>query len=943
MLEPEATAVDDPLLDDQDVAPVGESTGVAEAARRPSLPGRIGRRIIRRPSRWLNSPWPTERIVQYLTALILVGGATFAVLQVVHLDLVFSNNTPTGGDMGAHVMAPAFLRDELLPNGQLTGWSMYWYAGFPMYRFYMVVPALMIVGLNALWIPYGIAFKIVAILGLVTLPFCCWAFGRLARFRYPIPELMALAGMLFLFDESFSIYGGNVKSTMAGEFSFSIALSLAVLGLGLFARGLQVGKYRSWSAIVLALAIVSHGVVAIFVVLAAILLWLVYMDKTRFRYGLGVLAGTALLSAFWVVPFLFNHQYMTDMKYGFRPDGPTDSFWKMFFQYPPFWDIVVNGLAIIGFGLAIVRRQLVGVWLGLLCLALMALTYITRDSLPVIGLLWNPRILPFLYITRLLLMMVGIVELVHYVLRNWQHVRALSPRTQWISGVATAATVGVTILIVVLFIFREVPGGHYETKNGKSVYSWGIAGFDPITLTPTSQDAVADGWTRYNFEGYEGRPSYAEYKALIDTMAEIGADPAYGCGRAIWENNEATGSYGTTMALMLLPHWTDGCITSMEGLYFEASGTTPYHFLTASAVSSHSSDPVRELRYDDGDTAKGVPYMQSLGVNYLMVFTAAAKNQAEALTTGTNPQLTRIAESGPWKIFQVNDSPLVEPLTTQPVVVNARGGDQRERHLELGTSWFQNRDEWAAMPADGGPPEWQRIDVHPDAARNDDKSTGQPGHKVDIVVPTQPIQPVALPKVNVSNVQLGEQDLSFDVDQIGVPTLVKVSYFPNWQVEGAEGPWRVGPNMMVVVPTSTHVRLHFERSTLDDISYVLTLIGIVLLIFFRVHGDVRYRSESPFDPAPAALLPAVVGPTTGVAAAGEPPGDPSDDDGRGWPVRLTIRRRSPGRPIRPPHWVVRPTSSVSTRPCRGRPPRPTRAMVARHGPAPRTRPRSRPI
>ena len=87
--------------------------------------------------------------------------------------------------------------------------------------------------------PYGIAFKIVACLGIVTLPFCCWAFGRLARFRFPIPELMALAGLVFLFDESFSIYGGNVKSTMAGEFSFSIALSFAILGLGLFARGLR--------------------------------------------------------------------------------------------------------------------------------------------------------------------------------------------------------------------------------------------------------------------------------------------------------------------------------------------------------------------------------------------------------------------------------------------------------------------------------------------------------------------------------------------------------------------------------------------------------------------------------------------------------------------------------------------------------------------------------
>ena len=66
-----------------------------------------------------------------------------------------------------------------------------------------------------------------------------------------MPELLALAGLIFLFDESFSIYGGNVKSTMAGEFSFSIALSFAMLGLGLFARGLrdrqvpQLGRDRA--------------------------------------------------------------------------------------------------------------------------------------------------------------------------------------------------------------------------------------------------------------------------------------------------------------------------------------------------------------------------------------------------------------------------------------------------------------------------------------------------------------------------------------------------------------------------------------------------------------------------------------------------------------------------------------------------------------------------
>jgi hypothetical protein len=42
---------------------------------------------------------------------------------------------------------------------------------------------------------------------------------------------------------------------MAGEFSFSISLSLGMLGLGvLAARAMRTGKYRSWAAVLLAAA-----------------------------------------------------------------------------------------------------------------------------------------------------------------------------------------------------------------------------------------------------------------------------------------------------------------------------------------------------------------------------------------------------------------------------------------------------------------------------------------------------------------------------------------------------------------------------------------------------------------------------------------------------------------------------------------------------------------
>jgi len=52
----------------------------------------------------------------------------------------------------------------------------------------------------------------------------------------------------------------------------------------------------------------------------------------------------------------------------------------------------------------------------------------------------------------------------------------------------------------------------------------------------------------------------------------------------------------------------------------------------------------------------------------------------------------------------------------------------------------------------------------------------------------------------------------------------------HWEASGAQGPYRVAPNLMVVVPTSRHVSLHYGYTTADRLGYALTLLGIVALI-----------------------------------------------------------------------------------------------------------------
>jgi hypothetical protein len=769
-----------------------------------------------------------------LSTIIAVAGPTIFLLMALHPSLILRNNIPTGGDMGAHVWAPAYLRDHLLTNFKLSGWSMDWYSGLPIYRFYMVVPALMIVLLDVV-LPYGIAIKIIAVIGILTLPYATWLFGRFAKFAYPLPELFAIAATIFLFDESFTIYGGNIASTMAGEFSFSISLSLAMLGFALLAKGLDTGKHRVSAAIIISLSALSHGIVLLFVFGGAALMLVVWNKRESIQFGAKVIALAVLLSSFWVIPFVTSHAYMTDMKYEPRPSGVNDSFWKMFFPLHILLDVSITALAILG-AVALVRsRHKAGTWITLLTLVLAAGVFIARNSLPVIGLLWNPRILPFFFLLRYFLFAVGLYELAAFALRMKSMSRIArvepgtpvvldiaKPRDNFTFNLALLSGFALFVLVAIGFRFQELPFGSTRVNSaGQYEYVWG-----PLR-TKSTNDGFVDGWARWNFTGYEGKSAYGEYYGVVQTMKQLGEDSTQGCGRALWENSGELNKYGTTMALMLLPFWTDGCISSMEGLFFEAAGSTPYHFITAAAMSKQSSNPVRELRYDNNDAAIGVRYMQELGVKYFMGFTPEAIAQASQ-----QEGLTEVARSGPWVVYRVANSDVVTPLATQPIVANISSSNPRERWLEIGTSWFQHPETWTTPIADDGPSEWQRIEV----AVDESKREGEPNsnnRRVDVVKPATPLTQVPLEPVVVSNVNIGEESVRFSVDKVGVPVLVRVSYFPNWKVDGAKGPYRVAPNMMVVIPTSTDVNMHYGWNMLDYVAYLLSFAGIAWIVVTR--------------------------------------------------------------------------------------------------------------
>jgi len=79
---------------------------------------RAVRRVLRRPVAWWNREWTNERVARVLVTSASLVTTTVIMMLIVHFnplspsrDLLLDNTTPTGGDMGAHVWAPAFLRE----------------------------------------------------------------------------------------------------------------------------------------------------------------------------------------------------------------------------------------------------------------------------------------------------------------------------------------------------------------------------------------------------------------------------------------------------------------------------------------------------------------------------------------------------------------------------------------------------------------------------------------------------------------------------------------------------------------------------------------------------------------------------------------------------------------------------------------------------------------
>jgi hypothetical protein len=681
-------------------------------------------------------------------------------------SLLFSQTTTAGGDTGAHHYDAMLMIKEYLPHFRLTGWAQGWYAGMPMFTFYWPFPFLLIAIFN--WVlPYTVAFKIVTVLGVFAMPPAAYAMARLWRVRKPFPTLAAIMGLAFVFMvyKPDNIYGGNILSTLAGEFGYMLSFALVFLFLGTLHRGMQSPRLNMLfvlNCLILMAIALSHLVttMALVAILPGLLLVNLRWRSLAYMVMVG-LVGFAL-TAFWSIPFLADLQYT------------ASALWHQnSFKYLFPWTLLPAGIfGILGIAYAISRKER-----KLLPLAWMTVVIIVLYELLPEGRLWNMRVAPFFW-----------------------------------ASVYIWAAYGATWLIRPFIVFvRDLFWAPRSVS--KRFYVPLVAVIVGIVIVATSSTAAS--WISWNYTGYEGKPTYSEYQKIMNYLNTLPQ------GRVMEEHSSDINEFGTERAFEVIPYWTKQY--TMEGTLMEASITAPFHFINLAELSKDPGGGGATLGLDavSQNVSLGITHLQLMNISYFITttdeITAQFKQDSRAQLLATFSTSTDT-----YNIFSIaGTSGYVEVMQNEPVRLKV---SSMKEWRDLNIKWYQNESSLKTpIVRDQGEPALQKF-----------KSI------TASQVTTATSTPINI-EGHVTNEKITAEGLSFDTTAIGQPHWVKISYFPNWHVKGAEGPYLVSPSLMMVIPTQSHVELYYGRTNANNLGQALTGAAFALLIGVSIWRIILWR------------------------------------------------------------------------------------------------------
>jgi len=670
----------------------------------------------------VKSPWLISLLIMLLIYIFLFAQIPW--------NLIFTDTMVAGGDTGSHNYI-AYKLASIFPT--IKTWTHDWYGGFPFLYFY---PPLMFVisTLLSFILKLNVAFKLTTLLGTLLLPICVYFGLKFLKFKNFIPEIGAVGSIMFLFLEDFSIYGANIPSTLAGEFSYSFSFALFFLFFGLFDRGMRENKYLIPNTLVLAIMALSHPFPVISATLYATLLMVVSQNRLKKAiYALKVFGLAFGITAFWSIPFLYYRSYTSVMSW-YRTIKLSEMFPA---TLQLFWLASIVGL----FFLIKNHNKKI---LNFLILSLSNLVlFLVINNSPI----YNTRFLPFFIMSYILMGSIGLGYLIKEI---------------------TIKSKLFNIVLVVIIILWNLILIDPNFILGKNTKVKSIVKYIPF-------------WMEWNYKGFEDKEAYRS--GALPLFEYLKSLPY---GKIMWEYRPEYDTFGTPRFLENLPVLTGK--PTFEGLLIESSVFGPFHFINQTETTQSPTSAIAGFEYPPFDFKKGVEHLKMANARYFVAYTDNIKQLAKENMTWLN-------NVGPFSVYELPANNLVDVYNDFQIV------KKQKDWIKESISWYKGEN--INQPIVFYQNNWQK-----NILEKSDRQTD--------------ILPV---KIN----ELKENKLTFSTENIGKLHLIKISYFPTWKVKGGYGPFLVSPSFIGVVPTEKNVVVYFAKGLIDNLSYLITYLSILIV------------------------------------------------------------------------------------------------------------------
>jgi hypothetical protein len=604
------------------------------------------------------------------------------------------NTTIAGGDTGSHNYIVYYLR-EIFPS--IHSWSHDWYAGFPFLYFYPPLLYILTV-ISSYAIPINVAFKLITILGTLLLPISSYLCLRLLKFKDPVPHIGTVFSLSFIFLEDFNIYGGNLPSTLAGEFSYSFSFSLFWIFIAAMKKGIEENKYLFINIAILSLMVLSHPIPVISSILLLPFFLFTPRFNRRFLYIAKVYAIAFVITSFWSLPFLWYLDYTSIMKW-----------WRL---------IKLSDI----FPVSIIPLQI-------LALAGIVYSFLNKDK------------------SISILLFIAVVNLIPYFLLNDSKI--------WNTRFLPFFTMG-SILIAAYFT------GNILSKLPAKSQLYLILPIIALTFIVWTDKRLTyiPHWIKWNYEGFEKKASWEEIKPLFDCLKTLPH------GRIMWEYRPEYDRFGTPRILESIPLFSKQ--PTMEGLLIESALNSPFHFINQAETTKTSTHAVQGFSYPEFDFKKGIEHLKLFGVRYFIAYTKEVKDEAEKL-------LPKLKDIGSFSVYEIQHPQIVIPIGTFKIKKKTK-------------NWLSESIDW-----------YKTGDLSKPIVFIKSNSEAKLFNKAEFNR-----------DIKVMVTRFEKNTIHFHTSAIGIPHMIKISYFPHWKVKGAEGPFLVSPAFMAVIPNSNNVELTFH-------------------------------------------------------------------------------------------------------------------------------------